>query len=236
MIIHPIYKASVENVRALERALKNMKRHINLLIKTNKDDEVETLTKVYTLIYSTWLEANLTKLIYTPEGFNDSEIEQIKAEGKIEKKWEKALILAFRKFNQTKKNSEIPNKKKKIVSYVKKYIVEPSSIRNKIAHGQWTIALNSENTKINPTLTKELKELDFIKIFKWITISSYIIKIVEDLIKSRKDNGNKAHYKDYEQLILDIQDFEKKTESWNDETKVKLLKRTKPKPKINKIA
>lgn len=220
-----IYIATVENVRELKKTLKYIKRKINEQIRVKKADQISPLTKVYLLTYSTWVESNLLKLVHIPDSFSTSEINQIKSQSKIEDKWVKLLELVFRKFNLTKKGSEVPNKKKKIKRLIDKYILRPSLLRNKIIHGQWHIAFNRENTSINNELTDQIKNVDFVQIYIWVEVSELIFQIIEDLVKARSRNKHKAHYKNYHQLLAEIEAFEEKTKNWSVESKKEVLAR-----------
>ena len=234
-----IYKAAVQNVRELSKALNLIKRLINTSMRRNKEEEIRALTKVYASTYSTWLESCLSKIIHTMDGFCDDEILQIKRESNIEGKWEKTVELTFRKFNRTKRGNEVPNKIQQIHRLIDKYIISPSLIRNKVMHGQWEVALNRENTKVNAQLSQEIQNLSAVEVYKWHFISFRIIKIIEDLIKSNPQKDNWAHYKDYHVLLQEITDFEKKSTNWNETSKTKKLERKNPKtplaPKESKV-
>ncbi|GEM_PF-3711264 len=43
----------------------------------------------------------------------------------------------------------------KISDLIQEYIIDPSIIRNKIAHGQWSIAFNREHTNVNNDIDLE---------------------------------------------------------------------------------
>ena len=209
--------------------MKVIKRAINDAIRRNKEEESKALTKAFAATYATWLEGSLLKIIHTPEGFTDDEISQIKKEAKVESRWIKTVELTFRKFNRSKRSNEVPNKTQKIKRLIDEYIISPSLIRNKIMHGQWEIALNRENTRINPDLTQEIQALTSIDVYKWYWVSEKIVKIIEDLIKANPNNGNWAHYKDYHVLLQEIEEFEDESSDWNENTKAEKLTRKKRK-------
>jgi hypothetical protein len=59
------------------------------------------------------------------------------------------------------------NRRQEIERLVKEHVVEPSLIRNKIAHGQWEIALNRNNSAVNPAITAAIQQLDIVVIDRW---------------------------------------------------------------------
>lgn len=210
------YKAYTVNVKDFLVAEKDIRRSINKALKTNKEITVKIQTKIYALLYSTYSESSFMKMILTPYGFEQKYIDEILNQDNIQQKWLKCLELAFLKFSVAKKGSEIPNKKQQLSKIIETYIVAPSVIRNKIAHGQLTIALNSKNTNLNPELTSNLGTLDFITVYKWFKINDYLRRIIEDLIES----PNIAHHNHYHQTFQELTSFIDKTKSWTTNSKL----------------
>jgi hypothetical protein len=181
-------------------------------------------TKVLALVFCAWVEANFSKVIHTPYGFNLDEIRQIKefyrANG-LEKGWEKCIELGLRKVKNRKRSNYIPNIDQQLKRLVKDCVVEPSLIRNKIAHGQWEIALNRQNTSVNTELTKQLSELDAVTIDIWFRAHHYLAEIIESLIES----PNRSFHRDYTVKIAELDNFLRESKGWSLDEKAKLLKR-----------
>jgi hypothetical protein len=213
---YPFYQAYVINVNDFRLAESDIRRLINKALKTNKLKTVEIQTKVYALLYSTYSESSFMKMILTPYGFEQEYIDEILRQDSIQQKWIKCLELAFNKFSSFQKNSEIPNKKLELKRIIEKYVIAPSVIRNKIAHGQLTVALNSKNTDLNLDLTNQIQSLDFITIYKWFNINNYLVRIIEDLIES----PNKAHHHYYYSVYQELERYISRTESWTIESKM----------------
>lgn len=220
----PFYQAYVINVNDFKLAEQETRRSINKALKSNKDLTVKVQTKIYALLYSTYSESCFMKMILTPFGFEQKYVDEILRQENIQQKWLKCLDLAFIKFSESQKGSEIPNKKLNLSRIIQKYIVSPSIIRNKIAHGQLTVALNRSTSNLNPDLTNELESLDFVTIYKWFKINEYLSKIIEDLIES----PNVAHHNHYYSVYQELEKFIAKTESWNIESKMKTNAMLKP--------
>lgn len=224
-----IYRAQTQNLRTMEKAWTNTKRAVNRDLLLNHVGSADLHTKLLALIYSAWSESAFLKVIHTPYGFELEEIRQIKVVWKnngITAAWNKAAILAFRKV-KTKGGNYIPNASLTVNRLIKQYIEKPSQIRNKVAHGQWDVALNSKNTAESPDLTKALNELDVVKIDCLREGCIGLCKILESLIES----PDKAFHKDYWECITSIDANLAKTSKFTLAAKLAKLGARKPQPK-----
>jgi len=217
-----IFRAQTENVRLLQQARIQITRTINYALRKGDDTSCQVHTKVLALVFCAWAEANFSKLIHTPNGFTLDEIHQIKQAQKqnLEKAWEKCIELGLKKVPSSNKSNFIPNAKQKINKIVDDYIITPSHIRNKVAHGQWKIALNGTNTAVNNNLTKELADLDVVIVTKWFKINEYLSNIVENLIESPK----KAFNRDYWPELAKLDNFLEESKNWSIDIKIQLLR------------
>ena len=119
--------------------------------------------------------------------------------------------------------SEIVEIKKIIDEYIKK----PQELRNKIAHGQWIHALNSENTKENIDTTKRIENLDVVQISIWFEVHQYLCFIIRDLIQSPK----KGFHNNYWSNLVELEKFLSKSKSWTLDKRIAVLDMKKPKNK-----
>ena len=219
-----VFQAQTENVRSLDHAIKQIKRAINRSLRVGDFASATVQTKILALTFSAWAEARFSKLIHTPHGFDLDEIAQIKTIQErfgLERAWEKCLELALLKISASGKGSEIPNKRQQISRIIKAYIIEPSLLRNKLAHGQWRVALNRENNAENPEFTARLNSLDTISVSIWLEAYEFLSRIIEDLIES----PNKAFRRDYWLHLSKLETFLDKAKNWSLEGKVESLKR-----------
>ena len=210
------YKAYVKNVSEFKIAENEIRRIINRALKENKTVTVNIQTKLYALLYSTYSEAVFMKMILTPYGFEPDYLNQILAQSSVQEKWYKCLDLAFSKFNKNKKGSEIPNKKLELKKIINEYIIDPSIIRNKIAHGQISVALNSKNTSLHLDLTDKIQNIDVIYISRLFYINEKLTSIIEDLIES----PDKAHYDYYYNKFQVLKNYIEKSKHWSISTKM----------------
>lgn len=175
-----VYQAQTKNVRMLNQARGQVNRAINRALRKNDITSTEVHTRVLALIFCAWVEANFSKLIHTPYGFTPDEVRQIKQayQGSgLGAGWRKSIDLGLRKVSNPKKSNYLPNIRQKLLTVVDNYVVLPSLIRNKIAHGQWDVALNRENTTVNNDLTQELHNLDAVVISIWFKAHEYLANL-----------------------------------------------------------
>lgn len=217
-----IYMAQSENVRYLGRVIDSTLKDINLYLRKSNEFEVKAKTKILSLLYSAWSEAQFTQIMFTEHGFMFSEITDIKdhkdrhgiAEG-----WKYMISKALKKVGDPETNKDLRKRLDTLLSLVKEYIEEPSVLRNKIAHGQWVNALNRENTAVNQALTKDLDQLDSVDLQKRIEIHRFMGCIVRDLVQSPKA----AFHRHYWTNIVNLESYMDKTKNWSLKSKKQQL-------------
>jgi hypothetical protein len=220
--IEKIFRAQTDNVRELEKAWSHINRSINDNLRSDNDTAARFHTKMLGLVFCAYSEAMFSKLIHTPHGLSSSEIEQIKAKAKrdIVEAWLKCMELATLRINAPK-SSHIPNISQTIKRLIQKYIKEPSLMRNKIAHGQWKVSLNRDNTDVNNDITQKVASLTVIDLQRYKNAFDKLSLIVEDIIES----PNKAHWEFYWQHVDDYEQEQKKMLEWTLASKTAKLKK-----------
>jgi hypothetical protein len=221
--IYDLYVLQSKNVRKLKKVESNLVRTINLYIKKKDEFQVELNTKLYALVYCTLSESQFIQIVHTPNGFLFSEIQKIKIEkkGNVVKAWELLFDLAFNKVNADwKNNHDLIQRRKQIQDILDNFIKKPSELRNKIAHGQWDFALNSDNTKENQVKTLELQNLDVIKISIWSEVHQYLGLIVRDLIQSPKS----GFHRNYWTNLTNLENYVSKSSTWTIEKRIAQLR------------
>jgi hypothetical protein len=170
----------VANVRSLQTAIKQVRRAINAALRSNNRHTSEAFTKVYALLFCAWAEANFSKVIHTPYGFSLDEIAQVKKakSNGIGNAWKKSVELGLRHLDTTR-GSFGPNAQRKLETAIDDYVFDPSVLRNKLAHGQWVVALNSDNDAIQEEHTATLAKLDLVIIDGWVVGHDLLAGVVE---------------------------------------------------------
>lgn len=188
-----VFNASVENIKEVKRQRSRIKKLFNNAVLKNDLGTISLLTRLYALLYSSFAELCFLKIIHTPYGFAETDIAKIRAERNLEQQWGKCLELCFDRINNPTNATDIQRKREQLINHVQKFVIGPSQLRNKIAHGQWIIALNNDNTALNAQTTARIAALDFVQIDVLFGVYENIGQAVEDLIESPR----KAHFNDF---------------------------------------
>lgn len=228
--IYDLYVLQSKNVRRLKQVQTNLIKDINFYLKKNNDFQVEIKSKLLALLYCTLSEAQFIQIVHTPDGFTSAEIETIKSakNSKLEEGWKAMIDLAMNKVGDWSNNTDLTNRRNSILKIIDEFIIKPSVLRNKIAHGQWEFALNRENTKQNEDLTSQLSSLDVVQITKWFEIHQFMALIVRDLIQSPK----KGFHNNYWVNLTSLEQYLETSKNWTLETKKQELLR---KPIVIKV-
>jgi hypothetical protein len=225
-----VYRAQTENVRALGKAWTQVERAINEALRKDNRDVAGGLTKCLALVFSAWAESNFSKIIHTPYGFELDEIEQIKntwSQSGIGEGWKTALEVALRKAPSRGKSNYLPNIRLTITRIIELYAIAPSLVRNKLAHGQWAITLNRENTRVNQDLTLTVCNIDCVQVDRWREAHRILAEMMETLIESPE----RAFHRDYWGAIARLETELVRRETWTIDTK---LARLRPKPVLSR--
>lgn len=226
--IFDVYVAQSQNVRELGRNRKRLLKDLNWSLLREDAAIVRMKAKMFALLYSAWSEAQFVQILHTPNGFAGSEIRKIartRAKEGIASGWDAMLAAAIRRVGNPLFNKDLRKREKDLKDAVKEYIRIPSELRNKIAHGQWVVALNRDNTAINADITAGLNALDYVRIEVMFEVHQHLGSIVRDLLQSPK----KAFHRDYWTHMVDLDSFRARSKDWSMATKKNELSK-KPRP------
>lgn len=216
-----IFQELIKNIKSIEKAKKLLNLSINQNIRDEKKDALTTNTKLYALLFSVWVEALLHKTIFLENSFDNDEIKRILKAKKqnIEQAFQTCIKIAFTKAKIDK--TVINEQKQELLYLINKYAISPSRIRNKIAHGQWQTAINSNFTNINEEITRELNYIDCVAIDRWFNIYKLITQLIELLVQS----PSKGFKNQYDTYLKKIHTNIMKMESWSLDEKEKKIKK-----------
>jgi hypothetical protein len=177
------------------------KENLNAQYKNDKIQELETFSKYLLLTYCTWSEASFIKLKHTPHGLSLPERFQYYGKN-IEIKW-KTLIDKIIDRIPNIYSGDIAQMKSELKKISEDYIVNNSYLRNKIAHGQWNEALNTDNDDINVSVSQELSFVDPVNVDSTFEIHHLFLEILENISESNvpedliiRKNTSYLHLKD----------------------------------------
>lgn len=198
-----VFRAQTENVRSLESSIKMVRRSINSALRNSDTPVATSFTKIYATLFCGWAEANFYKMLHTPHGFGADEIQQIqttKQKG-IAVAWKKCVELGLRHL-EAKRGSFSPNARKKLNALIDTHVFDPSVLRNKLAHGQWQVALNRNHNGVQAEITSVIGSLDLVKIDAWMSVHRQLAEAIETLIESPK----RAFMRDWYALVVNIEE------------------------------
>ena len=221
-VILEIFEAQTENVRALDSAHRQLRRAVNVALRRRDKPAIDLQARLLALVFCTWSESTLSKLIHTPGGFKSEEIQYIKGHentNSIEERWKRCITLGTKRVSWRGKSNDLPNIRQRLLQIVDDYVVEPSQLRNRLMHGQWVVALNRTTTARNTALTKRLRTLDPVLVEKWFSVHTHLARIVEDMIES----PDKAFRRDYGTHVMKLESYLKNSRNWTLDTKTDLL-------------
>lgn len=222
-----VFQAQTENLREIDRARKQLIRIINLSIRVGDENQIHVYTRLLALLRSAWAETLFSKIIHTPHGFRLEEIRQIKEHYSsygVGAGWKKCLELGLAMLRHSPSSKFVPNAQQKLSRLVEQFIIQPSLLRNKIAHGQWVVALNRKNEAINQELTDEIASLDPVEVDVTFSIIQRIAETIEDMIESPQ----KAFQRDYWVRLAELEAFIERTKNWNIASKKNQLMKKPP--------
>lgn len=233
-----LFETQTKNVNKLKKVKDSIIRDINSHLKRNELFQVELKVRLLALLYSILSESQFTQiLLTTPNGFTEQEVRSIRTEEirtaknttynkkrKIGESWKQMIAIGMGKVRSNwKEDNDLTAKYNTLIKLIDTHVVELSIMRNKIAHGQWSIALNSGNTDVEPTLTKKINDLDVIEVTKWFEIHQYLCFIVRDLIQSPKKGFHNNYWENY----VNLTNYIEKSKSWTLEQRLEQLNRRK---------
>lgn len=222
--INDLYVLQSTNVRQLKKVQTVLIKDISDSLKKSDDFKVEMKTKLLALLYCTISEAQFIQILHTPNGFTYTEIKNIKRQPSITKSWKLMIDLAMNKVGDWSNNPDLMGRRNKIHEIITKYIEEPQGIRNKIAHGQWMHALNSQNTRENEEITQKINKLNVVQLTIWAEVHQLLADIIRDLVQSPQV----SHHHNYWIKLTELEEYLIKSSNWTiEKRKERLLKKLK---------
>lgn len=188
LTISDLYKAHVQNLRAVDSACTQIFRETKRCLATKQSTAAEALLKTFTLLIGAWSEVRLLKLLHEPNGFSDADRARILGLGTKVDQWKRTLETGFRRrYNvPNAAMSTLPRtaflRYQELVSLVEHELRPVVEIRNKLAHGQWARTLNNEMTDISQDMMALLNTENALSVNFKKTILDIISRLVNDLV------------------------------------------------------
>ena len=120
-------------------------------IKKNLKDKLKALTNLYAYILGNRFELQLMKILHenSTVAFSDAELQTIKGKDPIYEKWSECIKISFRKSTSIDWKDVNGNNLVELLdknNYLKDF-QDFITMRNRLAHGQWSTQLNYQGTK-----------------------------------------------------------------------------------------
>lgn len=180
--IYQLYINQSKNVRVLKKYQNILIKDINVSISRSDQFSLTFKTKMLALLYSTVSEAQFIQILYTPKGLTWGEISIVKTKRNLTDKWAEIVKIGLAKIPDD--SIDKPGVNDKLNEIINEIIDKPKTVRNKIAHGQWVVALNSANTQVNQDLTTQLENINVVKLTKLLKLHQLFCEIIRELLQS----------------------------------------------------
>jgi hypothetical protein len=208
-MIEELAKAHIKNLHSIRKATTQVNRALNVAINNCDELQERIYIRLLIILWMTWAECKLNALLTEHPQVTDEDREYIDVNSHSElDRWNlilerfirrrylnddpdrelSRLTLRHTTFHRYMTLSELINNN--IALYIE--------IRNRLAHGQWHIALNSELNAKNPTLTQSIWKLSKVDVLILKRTLMVVSNAIRDLISSKKtfeDNFDK-HLRD----------------------------------------
>ena len=128
------------------------------------------------------------------------------------------MIISTRK-SIGKKSNFLPNSRKKIEQIINRYLQEPSELRNKIAHGQWTCTFNKHNSALTHETSAKIEKITIVDIDIWLSAFTTL----GELLFLANQSPLKGYSEQYWNKITKIEQELERRSSWTFNKKVQLM-------------
>ena len=197
-----IFQLMTINVKSgYNKHRKQLLRQLNRCLANNDLPAVNSLTISFALMFSTWAEAQFMQVLHTPNFLQDNDIQDA-IKKNIENRWTHLLDKGFERVQEDQSIKDA--RKAEIATIIKKHTVEASLIRNKLAHGQFQIALNTRWTNKNEADCTKIARLDFVKVDYLFKIQQVIGFLVRDLAQS-PDNSHLRFFEQHKDRLSNLE-------------------------------
>jgi hypothetical protein len=213
----PIAKAHIKNLRSIRKATTQVNLALNEAIKREDELQESIYTRLLIFLWVMWAECKLNVLLTASPQVDDQDRDEILANCRNQiEKWNCVLDKFIRRrYLEDDTKREISrlslghtayHRYATLNSLINDQLALYVGIRNRLAHGQWHIALTSDLATKNPELTQSIWKLDKSDtlVLKWTLI--VLSEAMKNLIQSR-DGFEKLFDKHLRKLDLVRRDF-----------------------------
>jgi hypothetical protein len=163
---HPFRRHS-KNLVAVKKGLLQLERLHRAAIGAGDQPAVDTLARFHMLTVGLMAEAQMRKILWDPDGFNDRERRLLLRTHQLER-WEAAVEYAFRRHYSVPVHRELDRfilgtipfgQLQSVQELLNSHLSVVVDDRNKTAHAQWAWHLNNKETTFTERAPKPLNYL-----------------------------------------------------------------------------
>lgn len=159
-----LFKAHLENTRALDRAFDLVAKQCREAIARGDSRATESLTKTCGFLLGARMENRLFRLVHEPGALDEEQRHRVLAAKNIQASWEMLIQEAYAS-RRGLKSHQIPQqlgftdraRYDELVRVVREELAPVITLRNVLGHGQWHRALDADRKEISPQRTGLVK-------------------------------------------------------------------------------
>lgn len=161
-----MYAEHCKNLIEVENGISRIELDLRRFISMDDVKNEYTYTRILSQLITSWAEVRILKVLHEQNAFTQTEIDGIlqKRNVTLQSKWEDSVELAFVKAYSL--NSALPiapqlnamnqARYNRIMDLIVNDLSLSITLRNRIAHGQWRVALTSNLKSVSTILTQQI--------------------------------------------------------------------------------
>lgn len=223
-----LYEYHVKNLRSVSNGLDHIFRSAQDAVARDDQKVIDTHIRLLSFLLGVWSEVRLLKILYEINGFSQAERNRI-LEATALKRWLWAVEIAFRKrYSIPKANLRPPQlpstahlRFKTLVETLENELREIITMRNKLAHGQWTYPLNDAMDRVAQDQMTALHQENIFSLTQKKSLLEILCQIIHDLVVSRPtfEKDWDKHFGRFEQTRTNLE--RRSYGKWADQIRVK---------------
>lgn len=185
-----LYKYHSDNFRSVGCAFESVTGAARDAIRARDTPGVRALTFSAALLLGAKIECRLKKLLFEPASFTDAERSLVTSPRNQIQRWSIAIDVGFRRrynvwrLDEASVGADTAARHRFLHDTLATSLRPIVEVRNRLAHGQWEHALNSNETDLSPDLHTQLMAESVETLSIKDRVSFHYSRIIEDLIIS----------------------------------------------------
>jgi hypothetical protein len=204
-----ICEAHAKNRAKLHKAITHLEIALNSAIRAGNKEQDYALVRLIAILRIAWVESSLACILHSKNVLTDNQVVFIRSLPSETSKWHGLCDFLFRlqylggkqkALNRLNLGVSTYNRFILLNEVLDKYIGPFIELRNKLAHGQWHIALTNDGTDKNPDMTSNVWTLSKKELLLIKTISQSTVRLFGMLIV-----GTKQFEADFDKVFARIE-------------------------------